>query len=60
MRHRPIGLGVQGMADAFALMRIPFESEAAAEVNRLIFVTMYHACVSRGWGGGGGWGDDGI
>jgi hypothetical protein len=43
MRHRPIGLGVQGMADAFALMRLPFDSEAAAEVNRAIFETIYHA-----------------
>jgi ribonucleotide reductase alpha subunit len=43
MRHRPIGLGVQGMADAFALMRLPFDSDAAAEVNRAIFETLYHA-----------------
>jgi ribonucleoside-diphosphate reductase alpha chain len=34
MRHRPIGLGVQGLADAFILMRFPFESEEAKKLKR--------------------------
>jgi len=47
MRHRPIGIGVQGLADAFVLMDIAFHSEAAAAVNRLIFETMYHAALEK-------------
>merc|ERR1712190_81808 len=43
MRHRPIGLGVQGLADAFLLMRLPFESEAAKRLNEDIFETIYYA-----------------
>jgi len=43
MRHRPIGLGVQGLADAFMKMRLPFESEAAKQLNEDIFETMYFA-----------------
>ncbi len=46
-RHRPIGIGVQGLADALAMMDIPFESERAKEVDRLIFETMYHAALER-------------
>merc|ERR1712217_460342 len=42
-RHRPIGLGVQGLADAFLLMRLPFESEAAEKLNEDIFETIYFA-----------------
>ena len=45
MRHRPIGLGVQGLADVFMLMRLPFDSKYAATVNKLIFETMYHAAM---------------
>ena len=45
--HRPIGIGVQGLADAFALMNIPFHSEEAIEVNKLIFETMYHAALEQ-------------
>lgn len=45
MRHRPIGLGVQGLADAFAKMRIPFESAAAMKLNIDIFETMYYAAL---------------
>jgi len=41
MRHRPIGIGVQGLADAFQMMKIPFESQAAKELNRDIFETIY-------------------
>jgi ribonucleoside-diphosphate reductase alpha subunit len=43
MRHRPIGLGVQGLADAFMVMRLPFESEAAQRLNEDIFETIYFA-----------------
>ena len=45
MRHRPVGLGVQGLADVFALLRLPWESGEAAEVNQLIFEHMYFAAV---------------
>jgi len=44
-RHRPIGIGVQGLADAFILMRYPFDSPEAAQLNRDIFETMYHASL---------------
>ena len=47
MRHRPIGLGVQGLADAFIKMRFPFDSEEAAQLNRDIFETMYFAAVTE-------------
>jgi ribonucleoside-diphosphate reductase alpha chain len=43
MRHRPIGIGVQGLADAFILMRFPFESEEAKKLNREVFETIYYA-----------------
>merc|ERR1719502_1385779 len=43
MRHRPIGLGVQGLADAFLIMRLPFESDAARTLNQDIFETIYFA-----------------
>jgi len=43
MRHRPIGLGVQGLADAFMIMRLPFESEPAKKLNEDIFETIYFA-----------------
>jgi ribonucleoside-diphosphate reductase alpha chain len=45
MRHRPIGLGVQGLADVFAMLRMPWESEAALRVNQLIFEHIYFAAV---------------
>jgi ribonucleoside-diphosphate reductase alpha subunit len=45
MRHRPIGIGVQGLADAFARMKLPFESEGAMQLNKDIFETMYFASV---------------
>jgi ribonucleoside-diphosphate reductase subunit M1 len=44
-RHRPIGIGVQGLADAFILMRYPFDSPEAAALNRQIFETIYHAAL---------------
>ena len=47
MRHRPIGIGVQGLADTFVLMDIPFHSDAAKEVNKLIFETIYHAALEK-------------
>ena len=43
--HRPIGIGVQGLADVFAGMRIPFVSDEAKELNVSIFETIYHAAV---------------
>ena len=45
MRHRPIGIGVQGLADALAMMDVPFHSDQAKKVNKLIFETMYHASL---------------
>jgi len=47
MRHRPVGLGIQGLADVFALMRQPWESEKAAEINQRIFEHMYYAAVEE-------------
>lgn len=46
MRHRPIGLGVQGLADAFFEMRIPFESKQALKLNNDIFETIYFAAMT--------------
>ena len=46
MRHRPVGLGVQGLADVFALMRLPFASESAKRLNREIAETMYFAALA--------------
>ena len=45
--HRPIGIGVQGLADAFIMMDIAFHSEEAKVVNKLIFETIYHAALER-------------
>ena len=45
MRHRPIGIGVQGLADVFIMCREPFGSEKSREMNRLIFETMYHGAL---------------
>ncbi|HMX41237.1 MAG TPA: ribonucleoside-diphosphate reductase subunit alpha, partial [Saprospiraceae bacterium] len=46
-RHRPIGLGVQGLADAFILMGLPFDSEGARQLNKDIFETIYFAAVTE-------------
>ncbi|MEN7550925.1 ribonucleoside-diphosphate reductase subunit alpha [Rapidithrix thailandica] len=46
LRHRPIGLGVQGLADAFMLLRMPFDSEEAKALNSEIFETMYFASMT--------------
>lgn len=45
-KHRPIGIGVQGLADAYILMGMPFDSPEAAQLNREIFETIYHGAVS--------------
>lgn len=45
MRHRPIGLGVQGLADAFILMRFPFDSPQAQQLNKEIFEHLYFAAL---------------
>lgn len=45
-RHRPIGLGVQGLADAFIMLRYPFESEEAKKLNKEIFETIYYAAMT--------------
>lgn len=46
MRHRPVGLGVQGLADAFIMLRMPFTSDEAKKLNQEIFETMYFAAVT--------------
>ena len=47
MRHRPIGIGVQGLADAFIQMRMPFDSPEAQQLNRDIFETIYFAALTE-------------
>ena len=44
-RHRPIGIGVQGLADALQQMKIAFDDKEAIQVNELIFETIYHAAM---------------
>jgi ribonucleoside-diphosphate reductase alpha chain len=46
MRHRPIGLGVQGLADTFIMLRLPFTSDAARTLNQDIFETLYYAAAT--------------
>lgn len=46
MRHRPIGIGVQGLADAFIMMRYPFDSKEARQLNRDIFETIYYGALT--------------
>lgn len=46
MRHRPVGIGVQGLADVFALLRMPFESPEAQRLNEDIFETIYYAALT--------------
>ena len=46
-RHRPIGIGVQGLADVFAMMNLAFESAEAREVNRLIFESIYYGAIKK-------------
>lgn len=45
MRHRPIGIGVQGLADAFMILRLPFDSPEARQLNLQIFETIYHGAL---------------
>ena len=45
MRHRPIGIGVQGLADAYQKMHVAFEDDNAAHINAMIFETIYHAAM---------------
>ena len=45
MKHRPIALGVQGLADTYMMLRLPFESEEAQTLNKQIFETIYHATL---------------
>jgi ribonucleoside-diphosphate reductase alpha chain len=47
LRHRPVGIGVQGLADGFMLMNVPFHSDAAKLVNKHIFETIYHAALEK-------------
>lgn len=44
-KHRPLGIGVQGLADVYIKMKIPFESEQAFELNKQIFETIYYSCL---------------
>ncbi len=46
LRHRPIGLGVQGLADTFIMMRLPFDSDEAKKLNAEIFETIYYAAMT--------------
>lgn len=46
LRHRPIGLGVQGLADAFIMLRLPFTSDTAKQLNQDIFETLYYAALT--------------
>jgi len=47
MRHRPIGIGVQGLADTFMLMDMPFSCDDARQLNKDIFETIYHAALEQ-------------
>jgi ribonucleoside-diphosphate reductase alpha chain len=46
LRHRPIGIGIQGLADVFAMLRLPWSSEEASNLNREIFENMYYAAAT--------------
>ncbi len=47
LRNRPVGLGIQGLADLFAIMNIPFHSDSAKDINKKVFETMYHAALEQ-------------
>jgi ribonucleoside-diphosphate reductase alpha subunit len=47
MRHRPVGIGVQGLADLFMILGLPFYSDEAKRINRLIFETIYYAALEQ-------------
>jgi len=46
LKHRPIGIGIQGLADVFILMRLPFDSDGAKQLNKEIFETIYFAAMT--------------
>jgi ribonucleotide reductase alpha subunit len=48
-RHRPIGIGVQGMADLFLKLDLAFTSNEAKEINKNVFETIYHAALEKSW-----------
>jgi ribonucleoside-diphosphate reductase alpha subunit len=58
-KHRPIGIGIQGLADVFAILRLPWQSDKAAKLNREIFENIYYAAVREStilaMEGGGAW-----
>ena len=45
-RHRPIGIGVQGLADVFQMLNMPYDSEEAKDLNKEIFETIYYGAMS--------------
>lgn len=45
MKHRPVGIGIQGLVDVYVKMRLPFESEDAKKLNKEIFETIYYGCL---------------
>lgn len=45
LRHRPIGIGIQGLADLYAILKVPFDSDGAVELNKLVFETIYHGAL---------------
>ena len=47
LRHRPIGIGIQGLADVFAMLRIPWSSQRAADLNQEIFENIYYAAATQ-------------
>lgn len=47
MRHRPIGIGVQGLADVFMMLNLPFHCDESKKINKMIFETIYHAAVEQ-------------
>lgn len=47
MKHRPMGIGIQGLADLYNILELPFESEKAEELNKKIFETLYFACLDE-------------
>ena len=49
LRHRPIGIGVQGLADVFMQMNLPFAHEESKKMNKMIFETIYHAAVEQSY-----------
>ena len=49
MRHRPIGIGVQGLADVFIMMGLSFNSDESKEINKNIFETIYHASMETSY-----------